>query len=135
MYAASVIKSMLGQATTGVIPRELLTTNRLMERWAVANGSGLPSERWDETRAAKPPPLDDDSALVVDRIVLSCPPKTHRIVVGWYCRPLPTIEIARQLGMSPRSLEKAWLLSLNFLKWKLEGTNHLTILRLLRVHV
>lgn len=135
MYAASVIKSMLGQATTGVIPPELLTTNRVMERWATANGCGLPTERWDDSRVSKAPPLDDDTALLVDTIVRSCPPKTNRIVVMWYCKPLPTVQIAEKLGMSPRSLEKSWLLSLNFLKWKFESSNHLTLLKLLRVRV
>lgn len=135
MYASSQLKSMLGMATTGVIPRELLTTNRIMERWAVANGSGMPAERWDDSRASKPPPLDDDSALVLDQIVIACPPKTHRIVVYWYCKPWPTVQIAQKLNMSPRGLEKGLLVSLNFLKWKIEGSNHLTLLRLLRVHV
>lgn len=135
MYSASVLKSMLGQTTTGVIPRELLTTDRIMQRWAVANGSGLPTERWDDSRVARVPPLDDDTALLVDQIVLKCPPKTNKVLVEWYCRPLPTAEIARSLKMSPRSLEKSWLLSLNFLKYRFEGSNHLTLLKLLRVHV
>lgn len=135
MYTGSVLKSMLGQVTTGVIPRDLLTTDRIMQRWAVANGSGLPTERWDDSRVARVPPLDDDTALLVDRIVLKLPPKTHTIVVHWYCRPLPTAEIAKMLRMSPRSLEKSWVLSLNFLRYKFEGTNHLTLLKLLRVHV
>jgi hypothetical protein len=135
MYAASVLKSMLGQATTGVIPRELLTTDRIMQRWSVANGCGLPTERWDDSRVSRVPPLDDDTALLVDQIVLKLPPKTNKIVVHWYCKPLPTSEIARMVGMSPRSLEKSWLLSLNFLKYKFEGTNNLALLKLLRVHV
>lgn len=135
MYAASVLKSMLGQATTGVIPQELLTTDRIMQRWSVANGSGLPAECWDDSRVSRVPPLDDDTALLVDEIVLKCPPKTNKVIVEWYCKPLPTSEIARRLGMSPRSLEKSWVLSLNFLKYKFEGTNHLTLLKLLRVHV
>lgn len=135
MYAASVLKSMLGQATTGVIPRELLTTNRIMERWAVANGSGLATERWDDSRKAKPPPLDDDSATVIDRIYAQCPSRTKGVIRGWYCRPVPTFLLAEELGMSPRSLEKSVLVCLNFMKWKIENTNHLTLLRLLRVQV
>lgn len=135
MYAASVIKSMLGQATTGVIPIELLTTNRIMERWAVANGCGLPTERWDDSRKAKPPPLDDDSAVIIDRIMVKCPPRTKRTLEGWYCRPVPTVVLAKEMGMSPRSLEKGVLISLNFMKWKIESSNHLTLLKLLRVRV
>lgn len=136
MYAASVLKSMLGQATTGAIPYELLTTNRVMERWAVANGSGLPSEIWDDNpRKSRVPPLDDDTALVVDSIVQRAPPKTRKLVVGWYMRPVPTVELARELSMSPRSLEKGLHVSLNFLRYKFEGSNHLTLLKLLRVRV
>lgn len=136
MYAGSVLKSMLGQATTGVIPRELLTTNRIMERWAVANGSGLPTERWDDNpRRSHVPPLDDDSALVVDRIVQHSPPRTRTLVTSWYMTPTPTVEIARKLSMSPRSLEQGLGVCLNYLQYQFEGSQHPTILRLLRVRV
>lgn len=135
MYAASILKSMLGETVTGVIPREFLTTDRIMLRWAEANGSGLPSERWDDSRRERPTPLDDHSALVIDEIVRKCPKTTERIIVGWYCTPLPTAAIARKLGMTKRSLEKAHVLTLNFMKWKIENTNHLTLLKLLRIHV
>jgi hypothetical protein len=136
MYAGAVLKSMLGHVTTGVIPRELMTTNRVMERWAVANGSGLPTEQWDDNpRRSRVPPLDDDTALVVDAIVQHSPPKTRRLVVGWYMRPVPTRELARELSMSPRSLEKGLHVSLNYLQYKFEGSNHLTLLKLLRVRV
>lgn len=40
MYARAQLKHMLGTTMVGVMPRELLTTNRIMERWAVANGCG-----------------------------------------------------------------------------------------------
>lgn len=133
MYPASILKTMLGQATTGCIEAELIPVDRIMQRWAVANGSGLPSDEWDDTPKAKPPPLDDDTALVVDRIVLNCPMTTRRIVVAWYRKPLPTKMIAEQLGMAPRSLEKAWKLSLNFLRWKFEESGNKTLERLLRV--
>lgn len=135
MYAASVLKAMLGEAVTGVIPEEFLTTDRIMQRWAEANGQGLPTERWDDSRTSRPTPLDDHSAYVMDRLMLTVPKTTERIVVGWYCRPIPTRELARELGMSKRSLEKAHLVTLNYLKWKIEGTNHPTLLKLLRVQV
>lgn len=133
MYAASVVKAMLGQATTGVIPTELLTTHRIMERWAVADGSGLPTERWDDTRTAKPPPLDDHSAYIIDRLLISCPKTTEKLLRDWYTRPLPTRVLAAHHNMSPRSFEKAHLVTLNFMKWKIEGTGHVTLLRLLRI--
>lgn len=133
MYPAAIIKTLLGQATSGVTEPELIPVDRIMQRWAVANGSGLPSEQWDDTPKAKPPPLDDDTCLVVDRIVLNCPKTTRRIVVAWYRKPLPTKMIAQQLGMSPRSLDKAHKLSLNFLRWKFEESGNRTLDRLLRI--
>lgn len=133
MYAQSVRKAMQGEATTGVILRELLPVDRIMQRWAAANGEGLPSEVWDDSPRARPPPLDDDTAMVVDRIVLSLPPKTHRIVNKWYRKPIPTRLIAEQIGCSPRSLEKQWTIALNFLRWKFVESRNVTLLRLLRV--
>jgi hypothetical protein len=50
-------------------------------------------------------------------------------------RPVPTRELARELSMSPRSLEKGLHVSLNYLQYKFEGSNHLTLLKLLRVRV
>lgn len=136
MYAGAVLKSMLGMTTTGVIPRELQTTNRVMERWAVANGTGLPSEQWDDNpRRARVPPLDDDTFLIVERTINHSPPRTKQLVHGWYMRPLPTVELARELSMSPRSLEKGLNVCLHFLKYRFENTQHITLLRMLRVRV
>lgn len=133
MYTASVLKAMLGQATTGVLPKELLPVDRIMQRWAVANGTGLPEGEWDDTPTARPPPLDDDTAMLVDEIVRKCPPKTRHVLVQWYRKPLPTKTLAEQMGMAPRSLETCWKLSLNFLKYRFVESNNLTLARLLRL--
>lgn len=138
MYAGAVLKSLLDETTTKgrVIPHELLTTNRVMERWAVANGSGLPSERWDDNpRQSRVTPLDDETFLVVERIVNHSPPRTNRLVWGWYMRPVPTRELARELSMSPRSLERGLHVCLNYLRWRFESTRHLTLVRLLNVQI
>lgn len=139
MYAGAILKSLLDDTrptTGGAIPHELLTTNRVMERWAVANGSGLPSERWDDNpRKSRVPPLDDDTFLVVERIVNHSPPRTHRLVWGWYMRPLPTRELARELSMTPRSLERGLHVCLNYLRWRFESTGHVTLVRLLNVNI
>jgi len=132
---AQIIRSILHQPTNGVIPRELLTTDRVMQRWAVGCGDGLPSDEWDDSRKSRPPALDDDTQVVIDRIVNKLPRRTNRVVIGWYLRPLPTSALARELNMSPRSLEKSLHVSLNFLKWKFEGTNHLTLMRLLVLRI
>lgn len=135
MYARAALKAMLGETVVGTIPVELMTTNRIMERWSEACGNGLPTDAWDDQRRSRPPPLDDDSAYVIDTLVLSLPPRTKKLVNCWYRRPLPTVEIAKELGMSRRSLEKALHVSLNFIKWKIERTKHPTLLKLLRIGV
>lgn len=126
---------MLGQATTGVIPRDLLTTERIMQRWSVANGSGLSTERWDDSRKSKPAPLDDDSAYTVDMIVNRCPSKTAGIIRAWCNSPLPTSVISAKHGMSPRSFEKGWVVALYFLKWKFETSGHPTLIRMLQIRL
>jgi hypothetical protein len=136
MHTASIIRSVLrGESVPGVIPLPLLGTHRVMERWAVSNGSGLPTELWDDRKYSRPPPLDDDTATVVDQIVLHLPTRTRRIVEVWYCKPLPTIELAAELGMSKSSLDKAHAVTLNFLKWKFERTEYKPLLKLLRIGV
>jgi hypothetical protein len=66
------------------LPPNLLTTDRILQRWAVNMGSGMPytAEEFealaqatrDETdaftqEACKPPPLDDDTQTVIDQII------------------------------------------------------------------
>lgn len=135
MKTGGVLNAMLGRATTGVIPVELIPVDRILQRWDVSVGTGLPSESWDDNPKAKPPPLDDDTAIVVDQIVQHSPPKTRQVTIAWYRTPQPTRVIAGELGMSERSLETARNLALNYLKWRFEESNNLTLLRLLRVRV
>lgn len=133
MYAKSVLKAMLGDTTTGVIPIELIPVDRIMQRWDSAHRGGYPVEDYDPV--SRPPPLDDDTCMVVDDIIRVTPPKSKRILVAWYRRPFPTKVIADQLGLSPRSLEKQWLLALHFLRYRFEVSRNLTLARLLRVRV
>jgi hypothetical protein len=133
-YSSAVLKAMLEDALPvhGVLGQELIATDRILQRWAVSIGMGLPTERWDDRRPSKPPPLDDDAAIVVDQIVLRSPPRTQRLVREWYKTPLPSIRIAQNLGIkSRRALYTSWQLSLNFLKWKFECSNNATIHNLL----
>lgn len=133
MLARAARKALLGEAVTGALPVELITTDRILQRWVVAGGSGLPTHIWDDTRQAKPPPLDDESAIIVERIVNKCPPRTKRLLRAWYLTPSPTKIIARNMGMSPRSLERGWAVCLGFVRFKIEQTKHPTLIRLLNV--
>lgn len=137
MYATkSILKSMLGETSYGPLPPELVPVDRIMQRYWVANGNGVQVPVWDENpRYSRPPPLDDDTATVVDKIVIKLPPRTKRVVVSWYGSPLPTRVIAENMRMTQRSFEKAHAVSLNFLKWKFECANNPTLIRLMNVRV
>lgn len=136
MYAGSVLKLLRGEAATGVLPLELLPVDRILQRWDVSIGTGLPSEAWDDNpRTSKPPPLDDDTATVVDQIVLHLPPRTHQVIVAWYRTPQPTEVIADKLKMSARSLENGLKVCLSFTKWKFIESRHRPLLKLLQVRM
>ena len=105
MHASDSIKSIVtGQAVRFSLPRELITTDRVLQRWAVSVGSGLPAEYWDDQGKAKPPPLPDDVAIDVDQRILHAPPKTRDLVTRWYKTPNPVEVIAERLGCSPRTV-------------------------------
>jgi hypothetical protein len=139
MYAAAVLKVMLNTVEDGqggVLPKELLPTDRILQRWDVSIGTGLPSEAWDDNpRTSRPSPLDDDTALVVDQIILHLPLRTNQLITAWYRTPQPTEVIADRLKMSARTLENGLKVCLNFTRWKFEQSGHRTLLKLLQVRV
>ena len=139
MYARSARRALAGEleeGAPGVLPRELIPVDRILQRWDVSIGTGLPSEAWDDNpRCSRPTPLDDDTATVVDQIILKLPPRTNQVIVAWYRTPQPTQVIARRLNMSSRNLEKGLRVCLGFVRWRFEESDHLPLVRLLRVQV
>lgn len=132
MKPGSILRAiMTGRRTPGVIPHELLTTDRILDRWSVDSGSGLPTAEWDDTPHARPVPLDSDTWLVVDREIRTSPDSTRRFVVGWYTSPLPTSVQADKAGMELRTYQKIHLLTLNFMRYRFAKTGNLTLQRLL----
>src|SRR5690606_21827753 len=115
-----------------VLPRELITTDRVLQRWAVSIGLGLPSEDWDDTPKAKPPPLSDDVAIVVDECVLKAPPKTRELVSRWYKTPHPVEVMARRLRCSARNVYKMHSIALHFMRWRFENTGNVELCRMVR---
>lgn len=137
MYATkSRLKAMLGETSCGALPPELVPVDRIMQRYWVANGDGIQVAAWDENpRYSKPPPLDDDTTTVVDRIFVQLEPRAKKLLTDWYGSPLPTYVIAKALRMSQRTLEQAHAMEMNFMKWRFENTGNRTLLRLLKVRV
>jgi hypothetical protein len=115
----------------GTIPVEYMTTDRILERWAADSGDGLPTEVWDDTRTSRAVPLPDDVWLVVDGCVRRAPTRTREFIVRWYKSPLPTSEQARKAKMGETQYQKAHLLILHFMKYRLEETRDPTLVRLL----
>ncbi len=122
----------LGRAAESMVPPELATTDRILQRWSVSVGLGLPTDQWMDCITSRPPPLDDATAIVVDQIILKSPPRTRRVAVKWYRTQLPQPVIAEQLGLSERTLITAWRLTLNYLQWRFSESKHIDLLALLR---
>lgn len=114
-------------------PRELITTDRVLQRWAVSIGWGLPTEEWDDTPKAKPPPLSDDVAIVVDQLVLRSPPKTKALIVRWYKTPQPVEVIAQKIGVSPRKVHRAHAVCLYYLRDRFESSGNRELCKLIRM--
>lgn len=117
---------------SAVCPPEFATTNRICERWNVSVGLGVQSDKWQDGGKCPPPPLDDDTAIVVDQIILKSPPKTKRLVMQWYRTNLPDTVIARNLSLEPEMLASAWLLTLNYLRWRFAESGYKPLLAILR---
>jgi len=91
-----------GRSRNDIDP-ELAITHRILQRWAVSVGSGLPAEDWQEPRRSKPPPLDDPTAIKVDQEIQKAPHRTKEIVRLWYKTELPWEYIARAVGVRSRA--------------------------------
>lgn len=98
--AAEIVARLEARHTSGKLDPRLVPTDRILRRWARSIGSGLPSDQWQENPRAQVPPLDDDTATVVDQIVLKSPPKVRTLVKLWYKTEQPREAIAQRLGVS-----------------------------------
>jgi len=106
VYASVAVRALsAGRPVPGGLSPVLIPVDRILQRWAVSIGSGLPTDVWDDSRVARPPPLDDDSAIILDRIVLHAPRRERRVIVLWYRTPAPTAVIAKRLNLGKTSLK------------------------------
>jgi|KBSMisStaDraftv2_1062788.scaffolds.fasta_scaffold429818_2 hypothetical protein len=103
-------------AFSRTLPPDLVLTDRLLQRWAVSIGDGLPSESWDDVPGAKPPPLDDETAVLVDKIVLKSPEDKRQFVRKWYKTNEPREVIAKALHLPRRGMNLVWFSVLEYLR-------------------
>lgn len=87
----------------------------IMKRWAVGHGSGLPPED-PGALECRPPPLDDATQCVIDKIITNRVPDSVRwLVCQWYRSKTPCPIMAQQRRISERTLYRHWELALTYL--------------------
>ncbi len=121
-----------GSSRLGSLDQRFIGTDRILMRWAASIGSGLPSERWDDTVQIKLPPLDDATAVVVDRIIMAAPHEVRALVRSWYCTPTPVDTMARMRRISRRTLYLRWRAALEYMRARFRESDHAPLERLIR---
>lgn len=132
------------------LPLDLLTTDRIMLRWAISIGDGF-SEYRDNDRPTGLDVLDDHTAMVVDHTYMQmcyCPNARNAsrredieheyacpnpLLFGWYKTSLPIMVMSRRLDMTDDVLLMRWRSALHYLLEQFIATRHATLLRLLGV--
>jgi hypothetical protein len=122
-----------GRTLENACPPEFATTDRICQRWAVSIGMGLPTDVWMDGIASRPPPLDDDTAIIVDQLILKSPERTRRLIRAWYCTSMAQPVLAKRFNLAgERELILAWHLCLHFLQHRFSESKYAPLLALLR---
>lgn len=104
--------------------------DRIMQRWAASHGSGLPVED-PGALPTRVPPLDDATAIIVDRIVSRViHENTRKLVCQWYRTNLPPKVMADQRGISVRTLYRHWEIALLNLRELFVASGHPELARM-----
>jgi hypothetical protein len=113
---------------------DLLATDRVLQRWASSVGTDLPVEDWDIPPIAKLPPLDDETAIVVDQIILRSPMRVRRLVIPWYKGKGSSTTIAEKLGIGTwDALHWEWRVTLKWLREQFMNSEHMDLIILVNV--
>lgn len=114
------------------------TTDRIMQRWAVGHGSGLPKtdEDWDKAAAkaldadvfspepARPPGLDDATQVVIDGILRRSPLAIREFVRQWWLSDVPCVVLAEQRAIRHEDIYDEWRAVLGYLRQEFEMSKH-----------
>jgi hypothetical protein len=95
---------------------ELIPVDRILQRWAVSVGDGIYDQPWDFIPQSKVPVLDDQTAIVVDQLVLRSPVMTRKLVELWYRTPVPRVVLARKISVDPDGLDLHWNAALHYFR-------------------
>jgi hypothetical protein len=109
----------------------LVPTERVLERWAVGSGDGLPGDEWDDTRkSSRLSPLDDYTHIVVDQLILKAPDRYRRLARRWYCGTGATVTIQQDFGLTRHGLYLEWRCTLYYFKEAFERSGHKDLISL-----
>jgi hypothetical protein len=119
---APIIVELLTHGTPHNLDPILVPTDRILERWAVSQGSEEYLVGWqDVPPRSRPPPLSDDMAILVDRVILAAPVQTRNFVMRWYLRPgEPVCALAKALGLHRDSVLMRWRSTLWYMRTRLQ---------------
>jgi hypothetical protein len=117
----------------GQIDPELMPTDRIMQRWAVSIGSGMPSEEWEQAPKARPTALDDESSTIIDQIVLHAPQRYRLLLLPWYKGTGSSTTIQARLGVTRYGLYFEWRCSLFYVRQEIRRSEHQDLIDLLDV--
>jgi hypothetical protein len=80
------------------VPADCICTDRVLLRWAVSIGDGTGNTSWFDLPRGGLTALDDQTAIVVDQLILRSPRFTRKVTELWYRSPAPREAIAKRLG-------------------------------------
>jgi hypothetical protein len=109
----------------------LMPVDRILKRWAVSIGNGMPSDTWDDRHECSVPPLDDPTAVIVDQVIMHSPNRIRWLVRRWYKSPDSSTTIAEFLRVSRSGLYLEWRAALGYLRGRFEATCDKTLLSIL----
>lgn len=103
----------------------------ILQRWAASHGTGLPVPD-PGSLPTRVPPLDDATAIVVDRIVSRViHENTRKLVCQWYRANVPPKVMADQRGISVRTLYRHLEIALLNLRELFVASEHPELVRML----
>lgn len=119
---AEVVVALLGNSNPHGLDAALVPTDRILERWGVSQGSDDYLHGWDEVpMRSRPPPLSDDLAILVDRVILHSQVQSRQFVMRWYLRPNESVTaFAKSLGLHRDSVYMRWRSTLWYMRGRLQ---------------
>jgi hypothetical protein len=107
------------QERTYHLDADLVVVDQILRRWAVSIGSGMPMDEAESRTQSKPPPLDDERAIITDQLILRAPLLIGEILRLWYKTPLSLGGMAKRLGVKTKHVVARWRGSLRWLRQRL----------------